>query len=190
MIMSGTWDGAEVVRPAEMAHDQAALDAASVAEAEAEREWHAAARELDIAEGVARRTLSYDRAELQTVRQREQAASDRLDRCRRARQERQVVAILDAATGELDELARADVAAREAAQAALDEVVDSMQALNRARAGVDAQLRQAAGGDLPVRLRLTGTTRVHGRLPQLIVDPAAVIDGLGAAARRRAIQLR
>jgi hypothetical protein len=175
------------VRPAPVEHDpQALADAEAAAKADAAA-WEEAAAALDAIEGRARRHAStVPPGDLRAAQLAEEGARRRLDRSRRAVEERRVAALIAAAVDELPELDDAVTAADQAAGAALDDLAAATGELHRYRARLVAALRAAAPDELAARLRLTGLEDRWAALPPAGPDPAARIAAAAQAATNRA----
>jgi hypothetical protein len=179
----------QVVTPAQMEHDQAALDAAEVARLAADAEHEAAARHLDVLEGAARRNPgSVDKGELRAAALAMEGTGQRRDTALRRVEERRVVLIISEAAQRQALLAEAVEATRAAASAALDAHAGALVELAAEQIRMRTDLVEATreGGDLSARIRLTGQTDRYEALPAAVTDPGEQLSRLATAARRRA----
>jgi hypothetical protein len=175
-----------VVKPAPLEHDpQALADAEAAAKADLAA-WDEAAAALDAIEGRTRRAAStVPPADLRAAQLAEEGARRRVDRSRRAVEERRVAALVAAAVDELPDLAAAVAAAEQRAGDALDALAAATVDLHRYRARLLADLR-AATDEPDTRLRLTGLVDRWQTLPPAGPDPAARIAAAAQAATNRA----
>ncbi len=175
------------VRPAPLEHDPVALADAEAAFKVDFAAWEQASAELDELEARVRRhgPAAVPAEVMRAAQLAEEGARRRLDRSRRAVEERRVAAIMAVAVVDLPAMADAGHRAVDQAGADLDHAVEVVAAHRRAHAQLRADLEAAAPGEVPTRLRLTGLQDRYTRLPQPGPDPADLIDRIAKAAARR-----
>lgn len=177
---------ATVVKPAPLEHDPVALaDAEAAAKADLSA-WEEASAALDVIEGRGRRApTSVPPADLRAAQLAEEGARRRVDRSRRAVEERRVAALVAAAVDELAELEAWSAGSTQRAGAALDELAGDAAELHRYWANLRAAMN-AAAAEPSVVLRLTGLADRWAALPPPGPDPAAAIAAAAQAATNRA----